>query len=73
MITAATHTLRSRPATVSRILRNVPNRKPRKKNSSQIGATAQTNTAVITIAAWLWVSLSSDGSLSLPCRLNTIA
>ncbi len=40
--------------------------KPRKKNSSAIGATTHTNTAAATSAAVLWLTPSSLGSLSLP-------
>ena len=44
--------------------------KPRKKNSSQIGATTQTNTAAPTSAAVLVLIPSSVGSLSVPWSLT---
>ena len=57
------------PATRTRIRRSAPNRNPRKKNSSRIGATTQTNTAAATSAAVLLLTPSSLGSLSVPWSL----
>jgi len=61
VIRAASHVPRSRPATLSRQRRSTPKRNPRKKNSSAIGATAQTNTpapisaAVLLPVTWSYV------------------
>ena len=54
----------------SGMLRSAPKRKPRKKNSSQIGAIAQTNTAAATSAAVLWVAPSSLGQLVLAMEME---
>ena len=50
--------------------RSAPKMKPRKKNSSQIGATTQTNTAAPTSAAVLLLTPSSLGSLSRAVELE---
>ena len=65
---AATQVPRSRPATVIRIRRRPPKMKPRKKNSSQIGAITHTKMVAATSAPVLLLTPSSLGSLSLPCR-----
>ena len=71
VITAATHGRAAGGGSFQR--RRAPNRKPRKKNSSAIGAITQTNTPVAIIAAVLLSTPSSLGSLSWPCRWNTAA
>ena len=71
-MTAATQVPMSCPAIANRIWRSAPNRKPRKKNSSAIGAITHTNTAAATSAAVLCVAPSSLGSLSVPWSANTV-
>ena len=65
-MTAATQTPMFRPATTIRHPRSTPKMKPRKKNSSAIGAITQTNTEAATSAAVLLLTPRSLGSLSLP-------
>ena len=62
-----------RPAITTFIRRRAPNTNPRKKNSSAIGAITQTKIPAATSAAVLWLAPSSEGSLSLPCSLNSCA
>ena len=61
------------PATAIRLRRRAPKKKPRKKNSSAIGAITHTNTAAVTKATVLRLTPSSLGSFSLPFSPNKFA